>query len=117
MDKMHMPCQLLRLYKGCSSSDDLYGSLYVASRASPSHRGSQVDPSFVLPLIANVGRLFVEADPKALQLMLNQSLVPQWLQHIQHNEDQVAGSSHCGWKQKQTRDIRENSPGVEDIVF
>lgn len=54
----------------------------------------EVDASFVLLLEADVGRFLVEADPEALQLVLDQLLVPERLQDVQDDEDQVAGTSH-----------------------
>lgn len=62
------------------------------------HRGCEVDASFVLLLKADVWWLFVQSDAKSLQLMFNQLLVAKRFQHIEHNQDQVASSSH--WKRK-----------------
>lgn len=62
------------------------------------HRGCEVDASFVLLLKADVWRLLVQSDAKSLQLVFDQLLVAQGLQHIEHNQEQVASSSH--WKRK-----------------
>lgn len=58
------------------------------------HRGCEVDASFVLLLKADVWWLLVQSDTKSLQLVFNQLLVAQRFQHIEHNQDQVASSSH-----------------------
>lgn len=47
----------------------------------------EVDASFVLLLEADVGRLLVEADPEALQLVLDQLLVSERLQNVQNNQN------------------------------
>lgn len=62
------------------------------------HSGREVDASFVLFLKANVWWLLVQTDAKSLQLMFNQLFVAQRFQHIKHNQNQVASSSH--WKRK-----------------
>lgn len=48
---------------------------------------SEVDASFVLLLEADVGRFLVEADPEALQLVLDQLLVSERLQNVQNNQN------------------------------
>lgn len=59
------------------------------------HRRVQVDSAFVLLLEVDVGWLLVEPQAETFQLVFQQLLVMQRLQHIQHHEDQVACSSHC----------------------
>ena len=49
----------------------------------------QVDPPLVLLLEDDVGRCLVHPDAKALQLVLQDLLVPKRLQHVQHNKDDV----------------------------
>lgn len=56
--------------------------------------GVEVDASLVLPPEVDVGRRFVQPDAEALQLVLQQLLVVQRLQDVQHHEDQVAGAGH-----------------------
>ena len=58
------------------------------------YSGGEVDASLVLPLVADVGRLLVQPDAEALQLVLDQVLVAQGLQDVQYDEDQVAGPGH-----------------------
>ena len=53
------------------------------------HHDLQVDPPLVLLLEDDVGRRLVHPDSKALQLVLQDLLVPERLQHVQHNEDDV----------------------------
>lgn len=42
-----------------------------------------------------VGRLLVQPQPKSFQLVLQQLLVLQRLEHVQDYEDQTAGAGHC----------------------
>ena len=57
-----------------------------------SHWHGQVNASFLLLLEADVGRLLVESNPKPLQLLLDESLVFQRLEDIQHDEDEATRS-------------------------
>ena len=59
-----------------------------------SHWHGQVDASFVLLLEADVGRFLVQSDPEPLQLLLDESLVLQRLEDIQHDEDEATRSRH-----------------------
>lgn len=56
--------------------------------------GCEVDAPFVLLFEADVGRLLVESDAKAFQLVFYQLLVAKRFQHIEHYQDEVASSSH-----------------------
>lgn len=58
------------------------------------YRGCEVDAPFVLLFEADVGRLLVESDAKAFQLVFYQLLVAKRFQHIEHYQDKVASSSH-----------------------
>ena len=49
------------------------------------------DPSLVLLLINNVGRLLVNSDTKAFELVLDDSLVSERLVNVKHDEDEMTG--------------------------
>lgn len=59
------------------------------------HGGAEVDATLLLAPEADGRRLLVQADAKALQLVLYQLLVREGLQAVQHNQDQVA-RARCG---------------------
>lgn len=59
------------------------------------HHDLQVDPPLVLLLEDDVGRRLVHPDAKALQLILQDLLVPKWFQHVQDNEDDVCCPGDC----------------------
>mmetsp|Transcript_17299 Transcript_17299/g.45121 ORF Transcript_17299/g.45121 Transcript_17299/m.45121 type:complete len:290 (-) Transcript_17299:301-1170(-) len=54
----------------------------------------QIDPALVLPREFELGRLAVDPDPKALELVFNQVLVGEGLHHVEADEDEVAGAGH-----------------------
>jgi hypothetical protein len=54
----------------------------------------EVDTSFLLSAEANVGWLFIETNAEAFELTLNNLLVLQRLQDIQHNKNKAAGSGN-----------------------
>ena len=54
----------------------------------------EVDAALVLPLEDDVGRLLVHPDAEPLELGLQDLLVAERLQHVQHDEDEVGGASH-----------------------
>ena len=54
------------------------------------HHDLQVDPPLVLLLEDNVGRRLVHPNAKAFQFVLQDLLMPKWLQHVQYNEDDVS---------------------------
>ena len=43
----------------------------------------------------NYRRFLLLPYSKPFKLVFNESLVPQWFQHIQYNEDQATGSGNC----------------------
>ena len=55
----------------------------------------QVDSTLVLLLEDDVGWSLVHPDPEPFQLVLQDFLVAERLQHVQHNKDDVGGSCHC----------------------
>ena len=55
----------------------------------------EVEASLVLLPEPNVRWGLVQPNTKPLQFMFNQFLVLQWLQYIQNNEDETAGTGHC----------------------
>ena len=55
----------------------------------------QVDSTLVLLLEDDVGWSLVHSDPEPFQLVLQDFLVAERLQHVQHNKDDVGGSCHC----------------------
>eukprot|EP00053_Salpingoeca_punica_P020781 m.212348 g.212348 ORF g.212348 m.212348 type:complete len:417 (+) comp20083_c0_seq1:2736-3986(+) len=59
------------------------------------HGAGEVDAAFLLFLQRDIGRLLVQPDAKAFQLILDDGFVPQRLQHVQHNEDEVASPRDC----------------------
>lgn len=59
------------------------------------HHAVEVDAALVLPLVVDVRGFLVQPDAEALQLVLQQLLVTQWLQAIQHHKNEVTGSRHC----------------------
>ena len=59
------------------------------------HHGLQVDSTLVLLLEDDVGWSLVHSDPEPFQLVLQDFLVAERLQHVQHNKDDVGGSCHC----------------------
>ena len=52
------------------------------------------DTTLVLLLEHNVGRLLIDANTKALQFVLDDSLVNQWLVHVKNDENEVASLGH-----------------------
>lgn len=58
------------------------------------HRVGDVETALVLLLECDVGRRLVDADTKALQLLLDHALVRQRLIDVEHDEDQMARLSH-----------------------
>ena len=58
------------------------------------NHGLHVDPSLVLLLEDDVGRVLVQPDPEALQLPLQDLLVPEGLQNVEDDEDEVGGPRH-----------------------
>ena len=54
------------------------------------HSRGEIDAALLLPPEADGRRSFVQADAKALQLMLYQLLVRDGFQAVQHYQDQVA---------------------------
>lgn len=71
-----------------------------------SYSSSEVDPTLVFLLEANIWWFFVETDAKTFQLMLDEFLVPERLQNIQDNEDEIASASNC-WQDERNTEIRE----------
>ena len=55
----------------------------------------EVEASLVLLPEPNVWWCLVQANTKPLQFVFDQFLVLQWLQYIQDNEDETAGTGHC----------------------
>ena len=55
----------------------------------------EVEASLVLFPEPNVRWGLVQPNTKPLQFVFNQFLVLQWLQYIQNNEDETAGTGHC----------------------
>lgn len=49
------------------------------------------DPSLILLLEDNVGRILIDSDTKAFELILDDSLVGERLVHIKHDEDKMTG--------------------------
>ena len=58
------------------------------------HHGLQIDSTLVLLLEDDVGWSLVHSDPEPFQLVLQDFLVAERLQHVQHNKDDVGGSCH-----------------------
>lgn len=54
-------------------------------------RDGEVEASLLLLAEADGRWLLVEADAEALQLVLYQLLVADWLEAVQHYQDQIAG--------------------------
>ena len=54
------------------------------------HGGGEVDATLLLPPEGDGGRLLVEADAKAFQLVLYQLLVRDGLEAVEHDQDEVA---------------------------
>lgn len=77
---------LLHIDKGCCSGRmrTIHIQLGVL------HSGGEVNATLLLPPEGDGGRLLVEADAKAFQLVLYQLLVRDGLQAVQHNQDEVA---------------------------
>lgn len=50
--------------------------------------------TLILLLEDDVGRLLVDTDSEALQFILDDSLVNQWLVHVQNDENKVACFGH-----------------------
>jgi len=52
----------------------------------------QIDAALVLPLVVDIWWFLVQPDAKALQLVLQEFLVAERFQAIQHHEDKVTGA-------------------------
>lgn len=54
----------------------------------------EVDATLLLLLKVDVRRLFVETDAKSFEFLLNNALVLQRLEHVQHNQNEGARPRH-----------------------
>jgi hypothetical protein len=57
----------------------------------------EIDTTLFLPAEADIGRLFIETNAKAFELTLNNLLVLQRLQDVQHNKDKATGSGYSNY--------------------
>ena len=57
----------------------------------------EIDTTLLLSSEADIGRLFIETNAKAFELTLNNLLVLQRLQDVQHNKDEATGSGYSDY--------------------
>ena len=77
----------------CARSEhrhDDWGGLTVEVKAGVLDGGGEAEAALVLAAEGDSGRLPIQADAEALQLMLNQLLVGDGLQAVQHDQDEIA---------------------------
>ena len=70
--------------------DYVWNRSYVVVDMSQWLSARDSDTTLVLLLEHNVGRLLIDANTKALQFVLDDSLVNQWLVHVKDDENEVA---------------------------
>ena len=83
-----LPC--VRQLNTRSTLACLSGGLTVEVEAGVGNGGGEAEAALLLAAEGDAGRLPVQADAKALQLVLDQLLVRYGLQAVQHDQDEVA---------------------------